>query len=307
MIKRQDSKAYLGFQPLNGAIFCLFVVLGFVGRTWAEPEKVWQIEGGLLAPESAHFDRDSEALFISQIGKGGGKAADGDGKISKLTLTGNIIDANWVDQLNAPKGMDSHEGVLWVADITELIGIRIDSGEIEKRLNVDPSEMLNDVVCGSDGNVYVSDFFGNRIWRYRPGNDELTIVAEGESLEWPNGLQVLGDNLFFGSWGRDVADDFSTKEKGRIFKVNLGSKKVSAVTVEPTANFDGLEVDDSGGFVASDWYSGEVFHITENGNRTTLLQRKQGAADLCFVPELDLLIVPEMLENRVVCFRLDRD
>ena len=78
----------------------------------------------MRTPESVYLDEGSGYLYVSQIdGQPGEK--DGKGRISKLGLDGSVVTADWASGFNAPKGLRSFGGVLWVADIDEVIGIDI--------------------------------------------------------------------------------------------------------------------------------------------------------------------------------------
>ena len=96
------------------------------------------------------------------------------------------MNAEWATGLNAPKGLRSFAGVLWTADINEVIGWDIASGDEIERITIDGAMFLNDVAAGEDGSVYVSDFMANRIYRIEDG--EVSVFAEGDDLEFPNGL-----------------------------------------------------------------------------------------------------------------------
>jgi sugar lactone lactonase YvrE len=131
------------------------------------PAVAWTISEGIQTPESVYFDSDSGFLFLSQIGEGGGNGKDGDGWISKLSTDGKVIENKWVTGLNAPKGLRSHGGTLWVADIDRLVAIDIASGKISKEVPVPGAEFLNDVACDEEGTVYVSDLLTRKIHEYR--------------------------------------------------------------------------------------------------------------------------------------------
>src|SRR5687767_5799615 len=159
----------------------------------------WRATDGIATPESVYIDEGSGFVFSSQIG-GAPDARDGNGRIAQLTGDGRVVSANWVTGLNAPKGLRSHNGTLWTADLDEVIGINIATASVTSRTKIEGAIFLNDVAVGPDGTVYVSDMMANRIHAIR--NGMATVFAEGEQLEWPNGLLVDGNRLIVGGWGK---------------------------------------------------------------------------------------------------------
>ena len=95
-----------------------------------EAPVVWQITEGLKAPESAYVDPESGFLFLSQIGEGGGKGKDGDGWISKMTIDGKMLENKWVTGFDSPKGLRSHDGVLWLGDEGNILYANAATGRI---------------------------------------------------------------------------------------------------------------------------------------------------------------------------------
>ena len=267
------------------------------------PSIAWELSEGVQSPESAYFDEASGFLFVSQIGSGGATGKDGDGYLSKLTPDGKVVALKWITGLNAPKGQRSHKGRLWVSDIDRLVEIDMAAGKVVAEIPVSGAKFLNDVACDADGTVYVSDTTGSKIYRFL--NGQVEVFAEGEDLEYPNGLLVVGDNLVVASWGKPN-DDFSTEVPGRLFTLNLKTKEKSLITPEPFGNLDGLETVRGGRYFVSDWSAGKVFLISGDGRSRLLLQLPKGAADIGIVPSERLLIVPQMLENKVTAYRIQR-
>jgi sugar lactone lactonase YvrE len=267
----------------------------------ADPQGArWTITEGIETPESVYFDSASGSLFISQIA-GMPMDRDGNGRIVKATPDGQVVAADWVTGLNAPKGLRSHEGTLWTADIDEVIGIDIASGMITTRVKVDGAQFLNDVACGADGTVYVSDMMLSRIYAVKDG--KASVFADGPDLEHPNGLLIDDGRLVVAAWGKPEAD-FTTKVPGRIYALDLKTKAKTLITPNPAGNFDGLESDGSGGYLATDYMAGKLVHVTPGGDIHELRKFDPGTADLGIAKQL--AIIPHMNENKIVAYDLSQ-
>jgi hypothetical protein len=255
----------------------------------------WTVQD-MRTPESVYLDEGSGYLFVSQIdGQPGEK--DGKGRISKLGLDGSVITADFVTGLNAPKGLRSFGGTLWCADIDEVIGIDISSGKITSRIHIDGAKFLNDVAAGADGTIFVSDTMTSKIHAVKDG--KASVFAEGEQLEYPNGLFVEGERLVVGGWGKPEAD-FTTKVPGHLYALDLKTKKKTLITKQPLGNIDGLEQDARGGYVVSDYIAGKFIQVTSTGESRVIRQFKPGLADFTFLyAQGDILIAPHMNENTV--------
>ena len=261
---------------------------------------IWSVTEGIDTPESVYVDVDSGSIFVSQI-VGDPTAADGMGRIVRLNMDGTVVDTEWASGLDAPKGLRSTDGVLYVADMDKVIGFDIETGEETGRLTIDGAQFLNDVAVGDDGTVYVSDFMANRIYGILDGI--VNVVAEGEQLEFPNGLLVEGSRLIVGGWGQP-GPDFSTEVPGRLYALDLETGEKTLITPDPFANIDGVESDGSGGYVITNYLAGQILHVAANGTVTEVVGFGPGTADHAFVAETGTAIVPHMNENRISAYDL---
>jgi outer membrane protein assembly factor BamB len=264
------------------------------------PKAGWTVTDGIETPESAYYDVASGFIFVSQIA-GQPTDRDGNGRIVKLNADGSVVSTTWVTGLNAPKGLRSYQGTLWTADLDEVIGIDIASGKIASRVKIDGAQFLNDVATGPDGTVFVSDFMANRIYAVKDG--KVTTFAEGEQLEYPNGLLVDGNRLVVGAWGKPEAD-FTTKVPGRLYALDLNTKQKTPITPMPFANIDGLESDGRGGYLISDYLKGEIIRVASNGERQVVQTFMPGTADIGFIPSINAVVVPHMNENKVAAYEV---
>lgn len=275
----------------------------FLGCTQAVAQEiVWTVDG-LDAPESAYFDATRGVLYVSNIG-GEPTAKDGNGYISRVDPNGQLLEANWVSGMDAPKGLVSDGTTLYVSDIDRLVAIDIDAGEITGTWSAAGAVFLNDTAIDDAGHVYVSDMITEKI--HVLSDNELTVLSEGEDLQHPNGLNMLDGKLLVAPWGRDLQEDFTTKIGGHLIAVDVESGSVAPLgSGEPIGNLDGLEPDGKGGWMVSDWIAGAVYRVEVDGSKTMLLDLDMGSADLEYIPEQSLLIVPMMLDNRLVAYRID--
>jgi len=67
-----------------------------------------------------------------------------------------------------------------------------------------------------------------------------------------------------------------------------------------------VEADGKGGYLISDW-SGRTDYVTAKGDVHMLLntaEQKVNAADIEYIPEKQLLLIPTFFDNRVVAYEL---
>ena len=268
------------------------------GAAAPAPAAGWTTTAGIATPESAYFDEGSGFVFTSQI-DGQPADRDGNGRIVKLGADGSVVSADWVTGLHAPKGLRAHDGTLWTADLDELVAIDIASGRVTSRVKIDGAQFLNDVAVGGDGTVYVSDFTASRIYAVKDG--KASVLAEGEDLEYPNGLLVEGNRLVVGAWGKPEAD-FTTKVPGRLYALDLATKAKTLITQQPFANIDGVESDGRGGYLVSDYLGGRILHVSAAGDVRQVSAHMPGTADIGFIPSINAVIVPHMNENRIAAY-----
>ncbi|HEX6111208.1 MAG TPA: hypothetical protein VFZ10_02800 [Geminicoccaceae bacterium] len=275
-------------------------LLAGAGAFAAEPEQAWQATG-LDGPESAVLDPDQGVLYVSNV-NGEPAAADGNGYISKLSLQGEIQEKEWVSGLNAPKGLALHEGNLYVSDIDELVVIDTASGEITGRHPAQGATFLNDVTAHEDGRVFVSDMMQNQIWKLE--GDQFEMWLQDEALENPNGLLAEPDRLVVGAWGKPN-EDFSTDVPGHLKAVDYQSKEITSIGPgDPIGNLDGVEPNGQGGYLVTDWFSGGLYNISEDGKADMVMDLNQGSADHEFVEGENLAVIPMMMDGTVNAYKM---
>jgi sugar lactone lactonase YvrE len=277
----------------------VFTVLTF-SAVAAEPQKLWEASG-FKQPESEVFDRAAGVIYVSNV-NGDPMKKDGNGFISKLGPDGKVVTIEWVKGLDSPTGLALANGKLYAADVDRIAEIDIAKGEIINRYEAPGSKFLNDLAADKTGRVYASDMVTNSIWVLDGG--KLSLLMQDDALDNPNGLLVEDGRIVVASWGK-MAPDFSTKVPGHVKTVDLATKKVSALgDSTPVGNLDGVESDGKGGYLVTDWVSGGLFHVTNNGTATRLHPLNKGSADLGVGPD-GIILIPMMMDGTVLAYRVD--
>lgn len=271
------------------------------GAMAADLEMAWETTG-FEAPESAVFDSGAGVIYISNI-NGPGTDADGNGYISKLSTTGEVMEKDWATGLNAPKGMALHQGMLYVSDINQLVVIDTASGEINATYDAANAKFLNDVAAHEDGRVFVSDMMTNTIHVLE--NDTFGVWLQDDGLENPNGLLAEADRLLVGAWGV-MKEDFSTEVPGHMKAIDYATKEVTSLGGgEPVGNLDGVEPDGKGGYLVTDWMSGGLYRFAADGSSELLMDLNQGSADHEYLDAEGVVVIPMMMDGKVTAYKVD--
>jgi sugar lactone lactonase YvrE len=269
----------------------------------APAEEVWRAMG-FAAPESALLDGEGQFLYVSNV-VGELTVKDGAGHISRLALDGTVQEMQWASGLDAPTGMALRGETLIVADVDRLVGIDVASGEISGSWPAEGAQFLNDVAVDEQGRVFVSDILTNRI--YLLDGDTVSVWVEGEQLMHPNGLAVADGRLIVAAWGSGMREDFTTEVPGRLLAVDLERAEVSDYGLGmPVGNLDGIRPDGNGNWLVTDWISGGLLRIDPDGSFEQLVELPMGSADLEFVEDRGLAVIPMMLDDAIAAHRIDQ-
>lgn len=249
--------------------------------------KVWETDTVLTTAESTLYDENNDIIYVSNI-KGEAAGKDGEGFISKMSPDGTIVQLKWVTGLDAPKGMAILEDKLYVTDVDALVEINIADSSIANRYPVEGAVFLNDAAADGE-NVYFSDSRTGKVHMLKDG--EVTTVAEGR--ENINGLAFNDEGQLF------ILDGAG------FLRYDKENKTAEAIN-EVVTGGDGLVIIDDSTYIASRW-QGEIYLI-KNGKEHLLLDTKSeesNTADIDYIAEENLVLVPTFLKNKVVAYKLE--
>ncbi len=246
----------------------------------------WETDTVLTTSESVLFDKDANIMYVSNI-SGNPTDKDGVGFISKMDRDGVVTEKEWAKGLDAPKGMGIMDGKLYVTNIDELVVIDMKDGKVVKRYPVKGAKFLNDVAIGK-GKVYFSDMETGKLHVFQ--NDEVSTWRDGH--ERLNGLAFRDGSLYL------------LDGKG-LHKIEREGAEPQTLNSNVTGG-DGLVVINEHTFIVSRW-DGEIW-IVEGRQATKLLDSKADeiqTADIGYIPEENLVLVPRFFSNKVSAYKLD--
>ncbi|NJK94904.1 MAG: ATP-binding protein [Bacteroidetes bacterium] len=275
---------------------CAVIISGSIYDTDAQEKfqherliTIWETKKDLKTPESLVYDDENDLLFVSNVNMNPWEK-DGNGFITKMNLKGDILEANWIKGLSGPKGMGVHKGKLYVSDIDEIVEIDIKKGEVLNKYKVEGAKKLNDVTVDKSGTVYVSDMGDATIYSLKKG--KLDIFVKSAELQNINGVFAQGNTLIAGLANRVVSIDVTTKSIKTL--------------VDNTGGVDGVVATGKGTYIISDW-QGHVNEIKEGQKPLLLLDTtpiQTNAADIEFVKEKGILLVPTFFKDGVVAYQV---
>lgn len=255
---------------------------------------VWESDTLLRTPESVLIDRSRNILYVSNINSGPWEK-DGNGFISKMDKSGNILQLKWIEGFSAPKGMGISGNSLFIADIDELVEANIETGEIVHRIAFDDNPQLNDITVDADGVVYVSGSESQKIYAVKNGKVEVFI--EGGAGERLNGLYWEKDRMLL-----------ITSASSQFKEINLNTKEVKVIS-ENIGQGDAIVSVGDGSYITTSW-AGAIFYIGKDGKPNQLLNTEEigeNTADADFSVEDQILYVPTFFKNQVKAYHLSKD
>ena len=258
--------------------------------------KVWSTGPDFRVPESVVWDSKRRVFFVSNYDGYNPSRGEGLQSISRISFDGTEVEIDWVTGLRNPAGLAVDGDRLWVSERTGLAAIDIEMAAIVERYDAPQPAFLNDTAVDGKGGVWVSDSRNGRIYRLVDG--ALEVWLEGDDLQRPNGIHVMGGELLIGVNGDHSlkAADLETGELRTVARLGPGI-------------IDGVSSDDDGNIIASHW-EGRVLKIAPDGTVTKLLDTtvaEDQCADLEVVDELGLVVIPTFFDGRVTAYRLSRD
>ena len=264
---------------------------------------------GFVHPEAVTYDPRAKVLYVSEFGSElKPTQKDGKGRISKVSLTGEVLDKQFLPApggtLNKPKGSWVAGNRFWVSDIDSVWVFDLMSRR-GRKVDLPGIKFANDVAVQGT-RLFISDNAGDQVFMVEPadfleqsGEPKVTVVMSGKSIN-PNGIYPARDGSLF-------MVGFTAPENPRGIYAMSGGGEIKTLAKE-VGRLDGLYQMEDGSLLMTDWKSGSLIRWSEKTGVETLAKGLKGPADFAIVPESDglLVLIPDLVTSELRLVKLAR-
>lgn len=258
----------------------------------------WRLEGFQM-PESVIYDTANERIIIGNMVAMGAEAGE-NGYLSLVSPDGEMVEEQWVTGLQDPRGMAIVDGQLFVADNMGFHIVSLDDGTLVETVTMQDAAFPNDVTADDDGNVYISDMFGQTIWRYANGEASIWFGPD-DGMTFPNGLFAHDGQIIVGSMGADMGENFTFGTPGGLYGVDGNATGVTPLDgATEIGAIDGVAaIGDI--IVFNDNPTGTIYGWRD-GDTVELATVGAGAADIS--AHESMVLVPQMQQGALIAMSL---
>ena len=258
--------------------------------------KLWETEAVFAGPESIAYDSKRDLLYVSNLRKT--EKSDiyyGNNFISKVSLSGKILELKWIKNLTEPTGITIFQDRLYIVERFGVVVFDIKTESVIQRIRVPSNGFLNDVAVHESGTIFVSDSDSSNIFSIKEKNVE--VWYSGPAAKQTNGIFMDGDNLLMAS-NADAA----------INAINVHTKKTHLISHIKRGVIDGIQTIGNDYLVSL--FEGYLFRITKTGKYTEIMNTTElplNNADFVYIEKANLLVVPALWQHKLVAFKLEQE
>lgn len=231
-------------------------------------------------PESAVYDLPRERYLVSNYDNGHIIAVD---KFGTLSL--------FAEGKNSSAGLHIIDDTVYVGCGGQgILAYNLVTGEVVMDLLIPGSVLLNDVTSDTSGNLYVSDPYGNKIYKIRLSDRSYSALVD--YVYWPNGLLFIKkENRLLGC----------TSTSRKIYAIDMDDGSMTELVDVGTGHLDGLAEDNAGNIYVSSQGPEAVYRYNRDftSPREMVSSGHIGPADIYYNKWLEVLVVPNIGGNTV--------
>lgn len=278
------------------AVAALAAAFSATSMTWASEARIrhlWTVDSGLFEPESVAIDEARGMIYVSNVV---GYGENGKGYISRISMSGRMVDEKWIDGLDAPTGMAIHGDKLYFADYGTLRVVDLRTGNVaESHKAPHARPCLNDVAVAGDGAVYVSASCIKTVYTLK-GGALVPLIEGSDALNFVNGLYAAQDMLLTGGWQIWIWD----RKSGEPLANGPVTRQDNVRDIDGIA-WDGEE------FIFSMVGDARLWRLAASGKATAISEESYNAVDFEYDHVTGLLVMPRIGkdgDHKVSAYRL---
>ena len=181
--------------------------------------EAWRTKG--FSTPAAAIARADGSYLVSNIA-GTAFKKDGTGWISLVSPEGQLLDDEFATGMDAPDGMETDRGVLYVADIDRVHLLNPNDGTRHRSIELAGARGLTGIAAWKAG-LFLADAPTGRI--YQLSGDTVDLVFEEEQLIGVKHIEASGDMLLA-----------TIPQKGTVLQINSGGDIRTLANGIPGAN-----------------------------------------------------------------------
>ena len=260
------------------------------------------------APDQVVWHAPSRTWFVSNLGGGISLERDKYGWVTRTDEKGIITDPFWIGKnegMHAPSGMIATDEFLYVCDRDGVHQIDIAKQKITAFYPLPGGEFINDIAMASNGDLFISDFFGNRIFKLPADTRNAEVWLETDALQAPDGLYMDNDELIVACWGiLSNPGTFDTSKPGDLLSIDLKTKEITTL-VKNVGNLEGITKAGKYYFI-TDWAAGKLLKVDAKKKTVTeFISGLSNPTDPNYAPELNVIAFPQHGTNQVLFIDMD--
>lgn len=243
------------------------------------------------APESVAWDSVRNCLYVSNYTaplKEG--SFYGLHTVSKVSMTGEILEVGFVTGLSCPTGICIRNDKLYIVERFGIVEFDLDFNYVSNKFYIKTTEFINDITIDNQGNIYVTTSGSNILFKITEGKVEHWI--EDESINDANGILFDGEKLIIG-----IISD------GYLKEIDPDTKELRNLAFLGEGIIDGIKKCSDGYLVSL--FKGNLYHISFSGEVKELLNTRSEStflADFEYISSKNLIVIPTLWNNKLVFF-----
>jgi len=275
---------------INHLLLCLIIAIAATPLN-AQLIKLSETDTIFLAPESVAWDSAHNCLYVSNytapIKEG---TYYGNHTISKVSLKGEIIKADWITGLSCPTGICIANNKLFIVERFGVVEYDLTMNRISNKYYIKTTDFLNDITVDDKGSLYVTVSGTSIVYKIEGGKVERWL--EDERIANPNGILFDKDKLIIG-----VISD------GYVKVIDAETKEIRKLAFLGEGTIDGIKKCHDGYLVTH--FNGNLYHISSSGEVKELLNTHDEGlfqADFEYIPSKNLIVIPALWNNKLLFY-----